>query len=70
MVVKEHYLNVKMVLNKLGYYEHNWAICVDFKMVNFLLRLTRGVHQASLFFMLLGQSSYYATVGKKGLAGT
>ena len=36
MVVKEHYLNVKMVLNKLGYSEHNWAICVDFKMVNFL----------------------------------
>ena len=37
VVVKEHYLNVKMVLNKLGYNEHNWAICVDFKMVNFLL---------------------------------
>ena len=37
VVVKEHYLNVKMVLNKMGYSEHNWAICVDFKMVNFLL---------------------------------
>ena len=37
MVAKEHYLNVKMVLNKLGYNEHNWAICVDLKMVNFLL---------------------------------
>ena len=37
VVVKEHYVNVKMVLNKLGYSEHNWAICVDFKMVNFLL---------------------------------
>ena len=36
MVVKEHYLNVKMVLNKLGYNEHNCAICVDFKMVNVL----------------------------------
>ena len=36
VVVKEHYLNVKMVLNKLGYSEHNWAICVDSKMVNFL----------------------------------
>ena len=24
MVVKEHYLDVKMVLNKLGYSEHNW----------------------------------------------
>ena len=37
VVVKEHYLNVKMILNKLGNNEHNWAICVDFKMVNFLL---------------------------------
>ena len=37
VVIKEHYLNVKMVLNKMGYSEHNWAICVDFKIVNFLL---------------------------------
>ena len=69
VVVKEHYLNVKMVLNKLGYNEHNWAICVDFKMVNFC-RDNKGLHQESLFFLLLGQSSNYATVGKKGLAGT
>ena len=27
IVVKEHYLNVKMVLQKLCYSEHNWAIC-------------------------------------------
>ena len=37
VIVKEHYLNVKMVLQKLRYSEHNWAICLDFKMVNFLL---------------------------------
>ena len=37
MIVKEHYLNAKMVLQKLRYNEHNWAICVDFKMINFLL---------------------------------
>ena len=37
MIVKEHFLKVKIVLNKLGYSEHNWAICVDFRMVNFLL---------------------------------
>ena len=42
VIVKEHYLNVKMVLQKLRYREHNWAICVDFKMVNFLLGLQRG----------------------------
>ena len=37
VIVKEHYMNVKMVLQKLRYSEHNWAICVDFKKVNFLL---------------------------------
>ena len=37
VIVEEHYLNVKMVLQKLHYSEHNWDICVDFKMVNFLL---------------------------------
>ena len=37
MIVKEHYLNVKMVSHKLHYSEHNWAICINFKMVNFLL---------------------------------
>ena len=35
VIGKEHYLNVKMVLQKLRYSEHNWAICVDFKMVIF-----------------------------------
>ena len=36
-IVKEHYLNVKMVLQKLRYSEHSWAICVDFKIIIFLL---------------------------------
>ena len=31
VIVKKHYLNVKMVLQKLRYSEHNWAICVDIK---------------------------------------
>ena len=42
VIVKKHYLNVKMVLQKLRYSEHNWAICVDFKMVNFLLEPQGG----------------------------
>jgi len=57
VIVNEHYLNVKMVLQKLRYSEHNWAICVDFKMINFLLG-RQGVHQTSLFSLLLGQSRY------------
>ena len=36
VILKKHYLNMKVVLQKLRYNEHNWAICVDFKMINFL----------------------------------
>ena len=50
VVIKEHYLNVKMVLNKLGYSEHNWAIYVDFKMVNFLLGQQGGYTKYPCFF--------------------
>ena len=31
VIVEEHYLNVKMVLQKLLYGKHNWAIYVDLK---------------------------------------
>ena len=57
VIAKEHHLNVKMVLQKLRYSEHNWAMCVDFKMVKFFLD-SKGVHQTFLFFLLLGQSRY------------
>ena len=35
VIIKEHYPNVKMILQKLRHSEHKGAICVDFKMVNF-----------------------------------
>ena len=35
VIGKEHYLNVKMVLQKLRFSEPYWAICTHFKMVNF-----------------------------------
>ena len=70
VIVKEHYLNVKMVLQKLRYSEHNLAICVDFKIINFFARAAREVHQTSLFSLLLGQSRYWSALGKEGLAGT
>ena len=35
--LKEKYEAVKYVLGKIGYDQHNWFICVDLKMVNFLL---------------------------------
>ena len=35
--MKEEYDSIKLVLNKLAFDEHKWVICVDLKMVNFLL---------------------------------
>ena len=49
VIVKEHYLNVKMVLQKLRYSEHNWGICVNFKMVNFLLKQQGGTPNILVF---------------------
>ena len=35
--LKEKYEAVKYVLDTVSYYQHEWYICVDLKMVNFLL---------------------------------
>ena len=51
VIVKEHYLNVKMVLQKLRYSEHNWAICIGFKMINFLLGQQGGMPNILVFFV-------------------
>ena len=39
---QETYDDIKMVLNLIKYREHNWIICVDLKMVNFLLSQQKG----------------------------
>ena len=58
VIVKEHYLNVKMVLQKLHHSEHNWAICVDYEAVNYLLGQQGGTPNILMFSLLLGQSRY------------
>jgi hypothetical protein len=35
--VKEEYPTISLVMEKIKYIEHNWVMCVDLKMVNFLL---------------------------------
>ena len=54
VITKEHYLNVKMDLQKLCYSEHNWAISIGFKIINYLIEQQGGVHHTSLFSLLLG----------------
>ena len=36
--IKKEYNSITLILEKILYLEHQWEICVDRKMVNFLLR--------------------------------
>ena len=47
---EELYDSIKMVLEKLFYSVHNWVICVDFTMVNFLLAEQSGYTKYPCFF--------------------
>ena len=40
--LRETYNDIKAVINSLKYHEHNWILCIDLKMVSFLLRQQRG----------------------------
>jgi len=50
--LKEKYNEIKSVLEKISYYEHNWIICVDLKMVGFLLGLQCGYTKSPCFLCL------------------
>jgi len=50
--LKEQYENVKLVLQKIRYHEHQWSICVDLKMVNFLLGQQSGYTKYPCFMCL------------------
>lgn len=50
--LKEEYENVKKVLQKIEYESHKWSICVDLKMVNFLLGQQSGYTKYPCFLCL------------------
>ena len=50
--LKEQYQSIKIVLQKLAYEQHQWHICVDFRMVNFLLGQQAGYTKFSYFLCL------------------
>lgn len=50
--VKEEYTTIALVLDKIKYAEHNWVICVDLKMVNFLLGQQGGYTKFPCFLCL------------------
>ena len=51
-ILKEKYSEIKFVLEKISYYEHNWIICFDLKMVGFLLGLQCGYMRFPCFLCL------------------
>ena len=50
--LKEEYENIRMILQKLRYNEHQWSICVDLKMVNILLGQQSGYTKYPCFICL------------------
>ncbi len=50
--LKESYLDIKSVLEKVKYEDHKWIICVDLKMVNILLGQQHGYTKYPCFLCL------------------
>ena len=50
--MKEKYEEIRLVLEKINCKDHNWKICVDFKMVNFLLGQQSGYTKYPCFICL------------------
>ena len=52
VTLKESYIAIKFMLEKIKYNEHNWIICVDLKMVNILLGQQHGYTKFPCFLCL------------------
>ena len=50
--IKEKYEEIKVVLKLIKYHDHKWFICVDLKMVNFLLGQQSGFTRYPCFLCL------------------
>ena len=50
VIMKEDYGNIKLILGRLKYGDHQWLICVDLIMVNFLLGQQGGYTKYPCFF--------------------
>ena len=48
--MKEEYEQISVILGKIKYQEHQWLICVDLKMVNFLLGQQSGYTKYPCFY--------------------
>jgi hypothetical protein len=62
--MKEEYKVISLALEKIHYQEHQWVICVDLKMVNFLLGQQSG-YTNILPFYALGRVEPNLSTGQK-----
>ena len=51
--LREDYDDMRMVMDLLKYHEHNWVMCVDLKMVDFLLGQQRVFTKCPCFLCML-----------------
>ena len=56
--------NMGIVLDLLKYNKHNWVICVDLKMVNFLLS-QQGGYTKYLYFLCYGIAEWGTSKGQE-----
>ena len=64
--LREKYDDIKEVINLLKYHEHNWILCVDLKMVSFLLGQQRVFTKYSCH-LHMGQPRSRETLELKGV---
>ena len=50
--LEEEYEDIKIILQKIRYNEHQWSICVDLRMVNYLLGQQKGYTKYPCFICL------------------
>lgn len=55
--LKEKREPIKQVMERINYSNHNWVICVNLNMVNFLPWSAVWLHKVAMPFVLVGQSS-------------
>jgi len=65
--LRETYDDIKEVINLLKCHEHHWILCVDLKMVSFLLGQQR-FHKVSLSSLHVGQPRSRETLHPEGVA--
>ena len=53
-VLKEQHDDIKIVIDLLKYHEHKWIICVDLKMVNYLLGQQSGYTKFPCYLCMWG----------------